>query len=205
MQGHSAVGQTLLNGGAVVDKVTSIGWTALIMASMKGHGAVVQTLLKGGAGVDNVDIDGWTPLIIASRNGHGAVVHALINKGANVNHVNNNGSTALDVAIKNRFVEVVKLLLYHGSRHPSSYMAHWKDTVSPEILQVLVCPKDTRNVGATKVALKVSKTTSNGETLYAYGNPSSRNRKHFNITELPCELKSCIMKFLSQPDLRTES
>ena len=83
-------------------------------------------------------------------------------------------------------------------------MANWKDTVSPEIVQVLVCPKDTRNVGATMVALKGSKTTRNGETLYAYGNPSSRNRNHFNITELPCELKSC-MEVLSQPDLRTES
>ena len=204
-KGHDTVVQALLNVGAGVDNADVNGCTALSMASHKGHYTIVQALIDGGACVDNADSNGWTALIIASKKGHCSVVQTLINKGANVNYVNNKGSTALDVAINNKFVEVVKLLLYHGGRHPSSYMANWKDTASPEILQALVCPKDTRNVGAAMVALKGSKTTRNGETVHTYGNPSSGNRRHFNITELPCEPKSCIMKFLSQPDLRAES
>ncbi|HEX4048171.1 MAG TPA: ankyrin repeat domain-containing protein, partial [Elusimicrobiota bacterium] len=61
--------RTLLKRGLSTRSRDTIGWSALMWASLQGRTDVVEALLDAGANVGTVDSDGNTPLILAARRG----------------------------------------------------------------------------------------------------------------------------------------
>ena len=77
-----AVVADLIAGGAPVDHINNLGWTALIEAVILGDGGVahlatVKALMAGGADIEIGDDDGVTPLSHAQNHGFGAIAEAL--------------------------------------------------------------------------------------------------------------------------------
>ena len=73
-----------INRGGNVNRVSKLGWTPLMLASM-GKTEVVKLLLKNGADVNQTNKDGATPLSVASSEGFVDVVKVLLKAGAKVN------------------------------------------------------------------------------------------------------------------------
>jgi ankyrin repeat protein len=83
--GHAEVVEHLITGGAPLDHVNNLGWTALIEAVILGDGgprhvATVKALVSAGADVSIGDSDGTTPLTHAENRGYQAIA-ALIRAG----------------------------------------------------------------------------------------------------------------------------
>jgi ankyrin repeat protein len=80
--GHAEVVQALIDGGAPLDHVNNLGWTALIEAVILGDGgarhvATVAELVAAGADRRIADRDGVTPLGHARQRGYQKIVAAL--------------------------------------------------------------------------------------------------------------------------------
>jgi hypothetical protein len=80
--GHDGVVDALIAGGAPLDHVNNLGWTALIEAVILGdggprHTATVRSLLAAGADKSIGDRAGITPLQHAERRGYQAMVALL--------------------------------------------------------------------------------------------------------------------------------
>ena len=102
----------LIEAGADVNHVDSMGHTALMWAVRFAHSEFVSVLIEAGADINLFDEDGSsTALILAARLGIMKSVRLLTETGANVNTVNKNGETALSVAK----YECVKDLLSAGT------------------------------------------------------------------------------------------
>jgi uncharacterized protein len=82
LAGHPNAVQLLLDHGAIVDRKSRRGQTALIAAAFNGHTETVKLLISKGADV-NSEFDGCTALGFAKLRGHVEVVNLLLNKGAN--------------------------------------------------------------------------------------------------------------------------
>lgn len=72
--GHDEVVRRLIDAGAPLDHVNSLGWTALIEAVVLGdggprHRAVVAALVEAGADTSLADPEGRTPLALARARG----------------------------------------------------------------------------------------------------------------------------------------
>lgn len=85
--GHVEVCRELIKGGAPLDHVNNLDWTALIESVVLGDGgarhvATLQALIDAGANVNIPDGNGATPLALARRAGYGAMVSALKRAGA---------------------------------------------------------------------------------------------------------------------------
>lgn len=83
--GHQEVVRRLIEGGAPLDHVNNLGWTALIEAVVLGDGgpdhiATVRALVGAGADATIADRDGVTPLQHAEARGYGEIA-ALIRQG----------------------------------------------------------------------------------------------------------------------------
>lgn len=113
----------LLNGGADVNEVDKIGWTALVGASANGQQACVEELLKAGADVNYQDVDYEdSALMLAAECGYPEIVRMLLKAGAEIEQKDCLGETALLKAVygasmssANGCFEVVKLLLDAGA------------------------------------------------------------------------------------------
>ncbi len=84
--GHSEVVRALIAGGAPLDHVNNLGWTAAIEAVVLGdggprHQATLKALIDAGANMRIGDRDGVTPLEHAKRRGYRAMVDMLENSG----------------------------------------------------------------------------------------------------------------------------
>ena len=77
--GHLDAVRTLLDAGARVDAVDSVGRTPLMWAAWKGKEDVVQELLKRGANAKATTETGWTALRYAEQGGHTQIVELLKN------------------------------------------------------------------------------------------------------------------------------
>lgn len=80
--GHVEVVRALIEGGAPLDHVNNLGWTALIEAVILGDGgprhvATVRALVEAGASRRIGDRDGTTPLEHARRRGYTAIIALL--------------------------------------------------------------------------------------------------------------------------------
>ncbi len=80
--GHHRVVARLIEGGAPVDHVNNLGWTALIEAVILGDGgpdhvATVQALIAGGADPSIADRQGMTPLELARSHGYAEMVRLM--------------------------------------------------------------------------------------------------------------------------------
>jgi ankyrin repeat protein len=102
--------QTLLSRGFPTGQRDSIGWSALMWASLQGRTDVVKALLDVGAPVETVDSDGNTPLILAARRGHSDTVRLLLERGARPEARNVDGETAASLATADDYPEVAAVL-----------------------------------------------------------------------------------------------
>lgn len=80
--GHHEVVRRLIAGGAPLDHVNNLGWTAVMEAVVLGdggadHAATVQALIEAGADADIPDRDGVTPLQHARARGYDKIAAIL--------------------------------------------------------------------------------------------------------------------------------
>lgn len=94
-EGHGAVVEALIEGGADIRQRTNAGTTPLLFAVRKGDMRSVNALLAAGADVNEKRVDLATPLLVAIINGHEDLVDLLLEKGADPNA--EGGSTDLSV------------------------------------------------------------------------------------------------------------
>jgi ankyrin repeat protein len=85
--GHVEVVRALIAGGAPLDHVNNLDWTALIEAIVLGdggprHATIVADLIAAGADVDLADGSGVRPLTLARRRGYGEIARLLEAAGA---------------------------------------------------------------------------------------------------------------------------
>ena len=97
-----------------VNRASTQGSTALMVAAQQGHAEIVRALLA----VHGVDTnyarsdDGATALLVAAQHGRAEIVRALLAvHGIDANQTTTNGFTALITASENDHAEVVRVLL----------------------------------------------------------------------------------------------
>ncbi|MDE2510564.1 MAG: ankyrin repeat domain-containing protein, partial [Elusimicrobia bacterium] len=100
----------LLRRGASAGARDSIGWTALMWASLQGRTDVVAALLDGRASIDATDGAGNTPLMLAARQGRTATVKVLLARGASAAARNGDGKSARDLAAAAGYPAIIALL-----------------------------------------------------------------------------------------------
>ena len=83
----------LLNGGADPNSTTRLGYTALIVASIKGFEDVVMALLERDADPKIALPDGLTALHLACIKGYAGIAEKLVKYGANINVKDKDGYT----------------------------------------------------------------------------------------------------------------
>lgn len=86
-RGHVEVVNALIKGGAPLDHVNNLGWTALIEAIVLGNGGrdhtrIAAALIEAGADTGLADRDGKTPLALARARGHDTIIKLLEAAGA---------------------------------------------------------------------------------------------------------------------------
>lgn len=112
----------LLDRGALVNRVNSVGWTPFALACDSGHVELVLMLLDRGADPSMRGTTGMTALMAASsgrrsRNSDHVAVMRLLIKGrlVPVDATDDGGCTALSRACSTGNVERVEVLLVEGS------------------------------------------------------------------------------------------
>ena len=119
----AAVLKWLIDAGIDVNNQSSMGSTALQMATEKGHTHIVMDLIKAGADVNLVTERGKTPLHSAAKRLHDDIIVALITAGADINKVTKKGCTALGIAEQHNHEKIVKLLKHFGARSQKEHPA----------------------------------------------------------------------------------
>ena len=94
-EGHGAVVEALIAGGADIRQRSNAGTTPFLFAVRKGDMRAVNAFLAAGADVNEKRVDFATPLLVAIINGHEDLVDLLLDKGADPNV--EGGSTDLSV------------------------------------------------------------------------------------------------------------
>jgi ankyrin repeat protein len=94
-EGHGAVVEALIEGGADIRQRSNAGTTPFLFAVRKGDMRSVKAFLAAGSDVNEKRVDLATPLLVAVINGHEDLVDLLLEKGADPNA--EGGSTDLSV------------------------------------------------------------------------------------------------------------
>ena len=85
-KGHVDIAEYLLDCyPRLLDELTEMGWTALILASMSGKVDIVRLLLDRGANINAQNSSMWTALMNAAHHENIDVVCELLERGADVN------------------------------------------------------------------------------------------------------------------------
>jgi ankyrin repeat protein len=111
----------LLNRGARIDAVDSLGMTPLHYACRLGHDEIVAILLDRGANVKMEDCDGSRPLFTAiechiyNDTRTMKIVKLLTYAGADINHTDKYGRTALSAALERKYNDIVVFLIQNGA------------------------------------------------------------------------------------------
>ena len=85
--GHDEVVKLLIDGGAPLDHVNNLGWTALIESIVLGNGGprhveTLRAIVRAGANVNLADRNGQTPLQLARQRGFRTMIGILEQAGA---------------------------------------------------------------------------------------------------------------------------
>jgi len=118
-EGHGAVVQALIEGGADIRQRSNAGTSPFLFAVRRGDMASVQAFLAAGADVNEKRVDFATPLLVAIINGHEDLVDLLLDKGADPNA--EGGST--DLSVQGSKARPIKISL-----KTPSYRDQLKDT-----------------------------------------------------------------------------
>eukprot|EP00667_Euglena_gracilis_P026284 EG_transcript_31488 len=118
-QGDVEQAQALIvEGGADVNAINTIGETPCHIAAMRGSTAMLEVLLAYRAD-PNVnckrEFGGATPIMQATKAGHIQVVEVLLRYNADGNLPDALGFTPLHIAAREGKVDLAKLLVSHGS------------------------------------------------------------------------------------------
>lgn len=105
--------QLLIAGGAVVNRRTKDGITALMAAAINTNARSVQLLLRAGATVNDQDENGDTALLFAVGQNSSEIVQMLLANGADVQLKNKSQRTALETAKERGNIEIVRILEQH--------------------------------------------------------------------------------------------
>jgi ankyrin repeat protein len=111
--------KTLLNAGAPIDSVNTLGNSALHLICAANAPAELIRAIRlqygDGANMNARNHRGFTPLIYAARRGLLDHVNKLINYQADINSQSHKGNTALHMAVFRRDVDMVTTLLDRGA------------------------------------------------------------------------------------------
>ena len=173
-QGHRAVAEELLRGGADVNLGSKTAFTPLMFAAQRGEvgddGDVDTTrlLLRAGAKVNTAQPSSkLTPLIIASAMVHTKVVELLLDNDADPNAVEGRGFTSLarvvrdsrwgiDFKDKDKIITIVNLLLAHGA-DPNFRVMNKRFQANNDLSLTgatpLLLAAEVNNIGAVKALL----------------------------------------------------
>lgn len=115
--GNVPIAKFLLQNGSTPDeRVNTMQWTPLLLASVAGKAKLVRYLLSLNADPNIVFPDGTSILRSAIPSGNYAIVEMLLNKKADVNAKNKEGGTALSIAKEKKLPAIVNLLKVHGAK-----------------------------------------------------------------------------------------
>ena len=95
--GYVDLARDLVDRQAEVHQRGSVGWDALMCASVEGHIPVMEFLLSRGADMTARSNDGNTALGLAALNDKLPACKYLISRGSDLMSKNNKGETALDI------------------------------------------------------------------------------------------------------------
>ncbi len=122
-QGNSMCASQILHEALVdVDRTTSMGKTALHIASHHGYSDMVALLLAASADVTLQDSEGRTALHEACQAGHLTIVVQLEYACADPDIADNNGNTPLMAAAVHRITDVVQYLVTKSKKSMPLYM-----------------------------------------------------------------------------------
>ena len=121
--GHRDIAILILGGGADTEILSSLGQTALYMASSRGYADVVQSLIDCRADLntkcqdmtDELRDETQTPLHVAIDKENWDTVHLLLEAGADTEVRNSWDLTALFMALSGGRADIVQELIDHGA------------------------------------------------------------------------------------------
>eukprot|EP00668_Euglena_longa_P048062 GGOE01065116.1.p1 GENE.GGOE01065116.1~~GGOE01065116.1.p1 ORF type:complete len:200 (+),score=40.01 GGOE01065116.1:100-699(+) len=118
-QGDVEQAQSLIvEGGADVNTINTIGETPCHVAAMRGSTTMLEVLLAYRADPNvncKKEFGGATPIMLATKAGHVQVVEVLLRYNADSNLPDALGFTPLHIAAREGKVDLAKLLVSHGS------------------------------------------------------------------------------------------
>ncbi|GFQ79999.1 hypothetical protein TNCT_188471 [Trichonephila clavata] len=112
INGHMSVVETLVNKGAGINAITTIGdrMSSLHLATKHGHVEIVQFLISKNADINIQSVDGLTPLHIASAEGHTKIVEILLDGNAKSDIRTGKNQSPAELAVENDHLHVLKVL-----------------------------------------------------------------------------------------------
>jgi len=114
--GSSAVVESLLKAGAVVDATDGEGYTSLIRAAERGDIDIVELLLKRNARPNAQTRQGVSALMVAARAGNAEIVRLLLDKKADPNLADFTGRSAMIYARQAGRASIEPMLRKAGGR-----------------------------------------------------------------------------------------
>ena len=105
--------QLLVEHGANLEKQTTGGQTALLIAIFEDQLEMATILIENGANVNfiNFNADGQSPLHLAAKKNHPELTKMLIEYGAEVKERNLQGNNALELSMDSKLLENFKLIV----------------------------------------------------------------------------------------------
>jgi len=113
---NAEIVQLLIEYGADVNNVDTMGMTPLLYAATHDNVEAAQMLIENGANLEARErYKGFTPLLYACHLLKPKIIPLLVEKGADLNAKDKKGKTPLGNACKKGGLEIVKYLVEHGA------------------------------------------------------------------------------------------
>lgn len=105
----------MIDAGAILNDVKSIGWTPLTLAVDAGSLRVVTAMLQKGAAIDDKQEDDFTPLMLSIRHQHQEIFDLLLKAGADKDEKGPHNDTPLMFAAEKRNQGMMMSLMNAGA------------------------------------------------------------------------------------------